>query len=60
MTPRYLNLPAAAEYMGLTTSALRSKVARRDIPFIKDGRAVRFDVRDLDAWMHARKVPAAS
>jgi excisionase family DNA binding protein len=38
--------------------ALRNKVQRRDIPFIKDGRRLRFDKTDLDAHMAARRIPA--
>ncbi len=41
---RYLTLKQTAEYLGMTESALRTMVARRQIPFLKLGeRRIRFD-----------------
>lgn len=55
---RYLTVPEAATYLGCTVVALRRKVQRQDIPYIKDGRSVRFDIRDLDAHMRAHRIEA--
>lgn len=60
MTPRYLNVEAAAAYLGDTEWALRHKVQRREIPFIKDGRRIKFDRHDLDAHMARHRVEVAS
>ena len=51
MARRYLTALEAADYLGLTLGALRMRVARRRIPFCRQGRWIRFDVRALDAWM---------
>lgn len=47
----YLTVKEAAEYLGLTESALRTMVARRQVPFHKLGRRLRFDIHDLDALL---------
>lgn len=45
---RYFTLKEAAAYLGLTESALRTMVARRQIDFLKLGSRIRFDINDLD------------
>ena len=56
MTQRYLTAHQAANYIGVTETAIRQKVKRGSIPFIRDGRSLRFDVADLDRYMAAHKV----
>lgn len=52
---RLLDVPAAAEYIGRTPSALRHLIARNAIPcFRRDGR-VQFDRQDLDNWLELGK-----
>jgi excisionase family DNA binding protein len=58
MAARYLTVPEAAEYLGMTPNAVRMMVQKRDIPHIRVGRRVRFDIRDLDAHMRARRIEA--
>jgi excisionase family DNA binding protein len=53
---RLLTVRQAAEYLGTTVATLYSKVWRREIPFIKLGRSVRFDVGDLDEMIEQAKV----
>lgn len=64
MTVRLLDYEDAAAYLGCTEAHLRRMTYERRIPFVKfgDGRSapVRFDIRDLDRWIEARKVPARS
>lgn len=48
---RLLDRAGAAEYLGLTEAQVRGLVFRRQIPFMKIGRAVKFDVRHLDRWI---------
>lgn len=58
---RLLNVPAAADYLGTTPDAVRKLVQRRQIPFMRQGkRALRFDIRQLDAWISERTTQAAS
>jgi len=58
MGKRYLTAQEAAEYCGLTRQAVYQRVHRRQIPFEKVGRLVRFDVRKLDGWMCGNGTPA--
>ncbi|MBC8402366.1 MAG: helix-turn-helix domain-containing protein [Candidatus Marinimicrobia bacterium] len=44
---RYLTIKDAAEYLGLTQSALRSMIARRELDFFKLGKRIRFDITAL-------------
>jgi excisionase family DNA binding protein len=53
---RLLTVREAAEYLGTTPSTLYSKVWRREIPFIKWGRSVRFDRVDLDDLIEQLRV----
>lgn len=53
---RLLTVRQAAKYLGTTVATLYSKVWRREIPFIKWGRSVRFDLVDLDDLIEQSKV----
>lgn len=48
---RLLDVPGAMAYLGLTEQQLRSMVKRRQVPFMKVGAALKFDVRTLDRWI---------
>jgi excisionase family DNA binding protein len=53
---RLMNIRDAARYLGTTPATLYTKIWRREIPFVKLGRSVRFDVNDLDALIEGSKV----
>jgi excisionase family DNA binding protein len=53
---RLVNIRDAACYLGTTPATLYTKIWRREIPFVKLGRSVRFDVKDLDALIEGAKV----
>jgi len=54
---RYVDDRTAANFIGWTAEHLRNLRARRKgPPWVKNGRSVRYDVSDLEAWMEARKV----
>jgi excisionase family DNA binding protein len=55
---RLLNIKEAARFLGTTDKTLYTKIWRREIPFIKIGRSVRFDVRDLEALIERSRVRA--
>jgi excisionase family DNA binding protein len=55
---RLLNIKEAARFLGTTDKTLYTKIWRREIPFIKLGRSVRFDVRDLEALIERSRVRA--
>jgi excisionase family DNA binding protein len=45
---RLLSVREAAKYLGTTPKTLYSKAWRHEIPFVKLGRSLRFDIRELD------------
>ena len=51
-----MTVTEAAEYLGTTPATLYSKACRRVIPFVKVGRSLRFDRRDLDRLIEKSKV----
>ena len=57
MIPRLLPLKAAAEYLGLTTWAMRERVWSGDIPVVRfpGGRKMFVDTQDLEALIQDNK-----
>jgi excisionase family DNA binding protein len=53
---RLLNVREAARYLGTTAKTLYTMAWRRDIAFVKMGRSLRFDIRDLEQMIEAAKV----
>lgn len=56
---RLTDVPGVAEYLGTTERHIRELVYRRRIPFVKVGRAVRFDLRTIDRWIETNTVKAS-
>jgi excisionase family DNA binding protein len=50
-----LTIREAAQYLAVSVSTLYGWVWQRRVPFIKIGRALRFDSRDLAAFIEANK-----
>lgn len=54
---RYLNDFQVSEITGLAVSTLRNdRWLRRGIPYIKKGRAVRYDIKDVMDFMESKKI----
>lgn len=61
VTPLAVDEDAAAARIGLAVSTLQKKRVSGDgPPFVKLGRAVRYRLADLDAWVAARVVSSTS
>ena len=56
-SPRLLTIKKAAEYLGLTTWAMRERIWAGQIPVIRfpDGRKMYVDVNDLEAFIERHK-----
>lgn len=54
--PRLTDVEGIAAYLGLSEPAVRSMVKRGQIPHVKLGRTLRFDLRKIDRWIEARTV----
>lgn len=50
---------AVAEYLGTTVRHVEFLVYRREIPFTKVGRYVRFNLDQVDAWLTANESEAS-
>lgn len=51
----YLSISEAAVFLNLKISKLRSMIFRKEIPFLKFGRLVRFRAQDLEDWVLTRR-----
>jgi excisionase family DNA binding protein len=57
---RYLALKQAAVYLGLAKKTLYSQASKGLIPAHKIGRVWRFDLEELDAFVHGVKPASAT
>lgn len=58
---RRLRTPAAGKYLGYADSTLEKKRVTGDgPPFIRLGRTIVYDTRDLDAWLASRRATSTS
>ena len=56
-SPQYINELRVSQITGRAVQSLRNdRVAKRGIPYIKMGRSVRYDLRDVIRFMESRKV----
>ena len=55
LPPRLLSLKDAARYMGRTPWGMRELFWANKIPWIKDGKKIYFDLKDLDAYIEGNK-----
>jgi excisionase family DNA binding protein len=58
--PRLMDEPTVCEYLGITKRHLQDLRYRREIPYVKVGRLVRFRPAEVEAWLEANTVEAAS
>ena len=56
---RLLNVREAALYLGLEVDTVYKKSRLRELPFVKVGRALRFDIRALDRLIERNAKPIA-
>ncbi len=53
---RFLNVKGMAQYLCLSQDTIRAWVKTGYIPFSKLGRAVRFDMQEIEPWLMNKKV----
>ena len=56
---RLLNVREAAQYLGLEVDTVYKKARLRELPCVKVGRALRFDIRALDRLIEQNAKPIA-
>ena len=52
---RMLNTGQAAHFLGMSERALYNRVARREVPFSKFGRSLKFDLIELSRYIRRSK-----
>ena len=53
---RLLNVREAAQYLGLEVDTIYRKARLREVPCVKVGRALRFDVRALERYIEQHTI----
>ena len=53
---RLLNVREAAQYLGLEVDTVYKKSRMREVPCVKVGRALRFDVRALEQYIEQHSI----
>ena len=51
-----LNIHELAKELNLSESGIYQMVGQRRIPFVKIGRAIRFDLEDIEKWIEEKKI----
>jgi excisionase family DNA binding protein len=54
---RLLTVKEAAGYLAMTAAAVYQKVHRDQIPVVRFGKTLRFDIQALDAWIEEHTAP---
>ncbi len=52
---RLYSIKDAADYLGRTVWAVREMLWAGKLPYIRDGKRILLDIRDMDAWIEASK-----
>ena len=52
---RLYNIEEASVYLGRSVWALREMLWAGKIPFVKDGRRILLDIRDMEIWIEKNK-----
>ena len=55
-----IDVPALAVELGVTQRFIRRLVAEDRVPFLKIGKFVHFDPREIDEWVDQQRHPAAA
>ena len=53
---RYLGMDECSEYIGVTKGTLYVWVCRKRIPYLKIGKLVKFDMKEIDHWLKEKRI----
>ena len=56
MNKRFINKEELAQYLGISVNTIRSWVWMRQIPYVKLGKLVKFDLQEMENWLKIRTV----
>ena len=57
---RFIGTKECAEYLDVSINTIRTWVWQRQIPYVKMGRLVKFDLKELEQWIKKRRVEILS
>ncbi|MBN3038476.1 MAG: helix-turn-helix domain-containing protein [Candidatus Omnitrophica bacterium] len=60
MEKRFLGIKEMAEYLGLTVGTMYVWVCQKKIPYLKVGKLVKFDLKEIENWLKERRVEEIS
>ena len=60
MEKRFIGIVELSQYIDISQDALRSWVWRKEIPYFKVGRLVKFDILEIDKWLKDKRVKELS
>jgi len=52
---RLYNVSEAADYLGRSVNAIREMQWAGKLSYIKDGKRILFDIRDMDSWIESHR-----
>ena len=55
LNKRLYSIPEAGEYLGRTVWSIREMIYAGKIPYIRDGRRMLLDIRDMDSWIEENR-----
>jgi excisionase family DNA binding protein len=53
-----IDIHTLAKELDLSESWIYLQVAQRKIPFVRLGRAIRFDMKEIHQWLEAKRIKA--
>ena len=56
MERRFIGVKELSEYLGISKHTVYYWVGMRKIPYVKMGKIVKFDLREIEEWLKERKV----
>jgi excisionase family DNA binding protein len=56
LNKRLYSIQEASEYLGRSVWAVREMLWNGKIPYIKDGRRILLDIKDMDVWIDKNKI----
>lgn len=57
---KYIGVAGLAAYLAVSANTVRSWVWQRQIPYVKVGRLVRFDIVEVEEWLRERRKEVVS
>jgi excisionase family DNA binding protein len=52
---RYLGIDEFSEYMGLPKGTLYAWVCQKKIPYLKIGKLLKFDLKEIEPWLREKR-----